>query len=141
MREQTDRNILKTYETLIESLRYKLYMRLLPRYKAEEAKKAMAEERVKLEESDENNDTAENDAIVTNEVEDAENEVAKDEIAKNEITKYKIAKDEIEMFPLTFNQRRFVEDNKEKYGDGKPKRSRRTKAEIEKAAIESTENK
>jgi len=141
MREQTDRNILKTYETLIESLRYKLYMRLLPRYKAEEAKKARAEERVKLEESDENNDAAENGAIVTNEVEDAENEVAKDEIAKNEITKYKIAKDEIEMFPLTYNQRRFVEENKEKYGDGKPKRSRRTKAEIEKAAIESTESK
>ena len=32
MREQTDRNILKTYATLIESIRYKLYMRLMPRY-------------------------------------------------------------------------------------------------------------
>ena len=32
-RGQTDRNILKVYTTMIESLRYKLYMRLLPRFK------------------------------------------------------------------------------------------------------------
>ena len=34
MRSQTDRNILKTYVTTIEGLRYKLYMRLLPRFRA-----------------------------------------------------------------------------------------------------------
>ncbi|MCL2774324.1 MAG: hypothetical protein FWD71_13380 [Oscillospiraceae bacterium] len=34
-RGQTDRNVLKVYTTMIESLRYKLYMRLLPRYKTE----------------------------------------------------------------------------------------------------------
>ena len=31
-REQTDRNIRKVYDTLIDGLRYKLYERLLPRY-------------------------------------------------------------------------------------------------------------
>ena len=34
MRGQTDRNIRKVYDVLIESLRKKLYMRLLPRYEA-----------------------------------------------------------------------------------------------------------
>ena len=34
-RGQTDRNVLKVYSTMIESLRYKLYMRLLPRYIAD----------------------------------------------------------------------------------------------------------
>jgi DNA-directed RNA polymerase specialized sigma24 family protein len=36
MRGQTDRNILKTYETLIESLRYKLFVRLIDRFIEEE---------------------------------------------------------------------------------------------------------
>jgi|GEM_PF-657410 len=90
MRGQTDRNILKTYETLVESLRYKLYIRLLPRYKEEGAEK--------------------------------EN-------------------DKIEEILLTYNQRKFMEENEEKYGDGKPKRNRRTKAEIEKTAIDSGKNK
>jgi len=69
MRGQTDRNILKAYETLIESLRYKLYMRLLPRFKAKA--------------------------------------------------------------PLTLAQQGFMELNEPKYGDGRPKRKRRTKAELE----------
>jgi hypothetical protein len=74
MRQQTDRNILKTYETLIESLRCKLYMRLLSRFKKKE--------------------------------------------------------------PLTFAQKSFMRENEPKYGDGKPPRKRRTKAEIEKDALD-----
>jgi len=70
VRSQTDRNILKTYETLIKSIRYKLYMRLLPRYRA--------------------------------------------------------------AAPLTIAQKEFMQDNEMKYGDGKPTRTRRTKAEIKK---------
>ena len=72
MRGQTDRNILKTYTTLIESLRYNLYMRLLPRFRVDA--------------------------------------------------------------PLTVAQRRFVESLWGKYGNGKSKRKRRTKAEMAKAA-------
>lgn len=34
LRGQTNRNILKLYVVMIESLRYKLYMRLLPRFRA-----------------------------------------------------------------------------------------------------------
>jgi len=68
MRGQTDRNILKTYETLIESLRYKLYMRLLHRF--------------------------------------------------------------LEKLPLTIVQQKFMQNNWNKYGEGKPQRKRRTKAEI-----------
>ena len=101
MRGQTDRNILKTYETLIESLRYKLYMRLLPRYKAEEAQRAK----------------------------DAATENGNASSASNERIK----------FTLSLNQREFMKENTEKYGEGKPKRVRRTKAEIEKAAIENNE--
>ncbi|MCL2853967.1 MAG: hypothetical protein FWE20_13255, partial [Defluviitaleaceae bacterium] len=69
IRGQTDRNVLKTYETLIESLRYKLYLRLLPQFKAKA--------------------------------------------------------------PLTLAQQGFMEWGEPKYGDGKPKRKRRTKAELE----------
>ena len=68
MRGQTDRNILKAYETLIESLRYKLYMRLIHRF--------MKSER------------------------------------------------------LTVAQKRFASSHWSKYGTGKHKRERRTKAEI-----------
>jgi len=35
MRRQTDRNIRKVYDTLIESLRRKMYKRLLPRYESD----------------------------------------------------------------------------------------------------------
>jgi len=69
LRGQTDRNILKVYAAMMESLRYKLYMRLLPRYKAEA--------------------------------------------------------------PLTLAQKEFVAANITKYGEGKPPRRRRTKAQIE----------
>ena len=68
-RGQTDRNILKVHATMTESLRYKQYMRLLPRYK--------------------------------------------------------------EKLPLTTSQQRFMENNSDKYGEGKEKRKRRTKAEIQ----------
>ena len=68
LRGQTDRNILKLYAVMIEGLRYKLYMRLLPRFK--------------------------------------------------------------ESLPLTVSQQRFMENNKEKYGEGKPKRKRRKKDEM-----------
>jgi len=71
IRGQTDRNILKTYTTLIESLRYNLYMRLLPRFRVDA--------------------------------------------------------------PLTVAQRKFVENLWGKYGNGKSKRKRRTKAEMAKA--------
>jgi hypothetical protein len=67
-RGQTDRNILKVYAVMIESLRYKLYMRLLPRFK--------------------------------------------------------------ENLPLSASQQRFMENNWEKYGEGKPKRKRRKKCEM-----------
>ncbi|MCL2775766.1 MAG: hypothetical protein FWD71_20830 [Oscillospiraceae bacterium] len=43
-RGQTDRNVLKVYITMIESLRYKLYMRLLPRFKAEASLTSMQRE-------------------------------------------------------------------------------------------------
>jgi len=79
MRGQTDRNILKTYETLIESLRYKLYMQLFHRFMGD--------------------------------------------------------------LPLTINQRIFMKINWAKYGEGKPKRKRRTKAEIEKVEIDGEKSK
>ena len=68
LRGQTDRNILKVHNDMIESLRYKLYMQLLPRFKRK--------------------------------------------------------------LPLGASQKRFVENNLEKYGEGKPKRKRRKKSEI-----------
>jgi hypothetical protein len=67
-RKQTDRNILKVYAVMIESLRYKLYMWLLPRFRAK--------------------------------------------------------------LPLSDSQQRFMENNSEKYGEGKPKRKRRKKCEM-----------
>ena len=76
-RGQTDRNILKVHATMIKTLQYKLYMRLLPRYK--------------------------------------------------------------EKLPLTTSQKRFMENNSDKYGEGKEKRKRRTKAEIQ-ADKEKVEN-
>ena len=36
-RGQTDRNILKVYTTMIESLRYKLYMSLLPQFRTNQS--------------------------------------------------------------------------------------------------------